>query len=245
MIWAIHGFTSGPSMWEKLAEIPASQCLTVLGHGPSSVASGEETFASEVARLAELLPEEATHLVGYSLGARLALAIALAQPTRFQELSLIGVTPGLRDPAERQIRREADQAWIDQLRDEGMEPFAKAWQAQSLWDSQAHLPEPLRVLQHRRRLERDPEQLAFALQSLGTGAMTPMWQELGTLHMPVQLIVGDQDLKYTKLAEAMLPHLPQGTVHRIAGTGHNPVLEAPAAISALLAKTASRASVAL
>lgn len=234
MIWAIHGFTGGSSSWSQIQEIPPSQCLTVLGHGPSSVAKGDESFADEVSRLAASLPASCDHLVGYSLGARLALAIALQDPQRIGKLSLIGVHPGLATKAERDARIALDSQWSEMLRRNGVQAFVDAWQALPLWASQQTLPSAMVTKQRELRLSHDAEQLACALDSLGTGQMKPMWHDLSRLHMPVQLIAGELDAKYLALANTMRSHLPKGEIKVIADAGHNPLLEAPEAIRGLL-----------
>jgi 2-succinyl-6-hydroxy-2,4-cyclohexadiene-1-carboxylate synthase len=235
MTWAIHGFTGSPAVWAGLEDIDSARCLTVLGHGPASVARGGESFAGEVSRLAALLPERCSHLVGYSLGARLALALALQDPTRIEKLTLIGVHPGLQSKAERSDRQRADQDWAQLLRNDGIEAFVDAWQALPLWKSQQALPPAGRAQQRMQRLQHDASQLAFALDALGTGSMPPMWNQLAQLTMPVQLIVGAQDQKYQALAMQMLPHLAQGEIEIIDAAGHNPVLENPQALARLLA----------
>lgn len=245
MIWALHGFTGGPGVWKGLDAVPSSQCPTVLGHGSESVALGDESFKSEVSRLADQLPACAVHLVGYSLGARLALAIAIQNPTRIERLSLIGVHPGLLDEAARLHRVEADREWVKRLRDEGIESFVDAWQKLPLWQSQLELPRAQLDEQRGQRLRHDPLQLALAMECLGTGVMPPMWENLSALTMPVQLIVGQRDAKFLEIAGAMLPRLAQGKLDVVEGAGHNPVLENPSALARLLLSGSRSSRVAL
>jgi 2-succinyl-6-hydroxy-2,4-cyclohexadiene-1-carboxylate synthase len=244
VISAIHGFTGGPDFWRTLKGVGEMQRLTVLGHGPLSFARGDETFADEVDRLASLLPPHCEHLLGYSLGARLSLAIAAKHPHRIGKLTLIGVHPGLASEVERETRIQSDRRWIDMLQTQGIEDFVHAWQALPMWQSQQDLPDEPQAQQRRQRLSHDATQLARALQSLGTGAMPPMWQELSRLTMPVSLLVGSRDHKYQEIAESMLSLLPQGRLTIIDEAGHNPVLEQPAVVGKLLAN-ASPVEVAL
>jgi 2-succinyl-6-hydroxy-2,4-cyclohexadiene-1-carboxylate synthase len=245
MIWALHGFTGGPRVWDSLDALQSAQCLTVLGHGRESVAQGHESFPSEVSRLADQLPAGAVHLVGYSLGARLALAIAIQNPARVERLSLIGVHPGFRDEVARDHRVQADRQWGKRLRDEGIESFVDAWQELPLWQSQMELPQAQRDEQREQRLQHDPLQLALAIECLGTGVMPPMWENLSALAMPVQLIVGQRDTKLLEIAQSMLPHLAQGQLDVVEGAGHNPVLENPAACNRLLLAPSCPSRVAL
>jgi 2-succinyl-6-hydroxy-2,4-cyclohexadiene-1-carboxylate synthase len=233
MIAAIHGFTGSPELWRGLAL--DLQALTVLGHGPSAPAQGDETFASEVERLAAHLPERGTDLVGYSLGARLSLAIAIRYPDRIASLSLIGVHPGLPTEGEQRARRAADQRWIERLQTEGIESFVSAWESLPMWRSQQALPEAVLERQRQERLGQDPQQLAHALGALGTGVMPPMWEALSSLTVPVHLIVGEGDDKFLAIAESMLSRLSDGRMSVVPGSGHNPVLENPEFLRQLLA----------
>lgn len=235
MISAIHGFTGSPDSWRVLDAPAPTQALTVLGHGPGAKALGTETFADEVDRLASQLPPHCEHLLGYSLGARLSLAMAIGEPERYGALTLIGVNPGLLDEAGREATIQADRSWIEILHTQGIEAFVDAWQALPLWESQQALPASRQEQQRDLRLRHDASQLALALQALGTGVMPPMWQELSRLPMPVTLVVGALDQKYLDIAEAMLTRLPRGRLIVIEEAGHNPLLERPAALRKLLA----------
>lgn len=230
MIVAVHGFTGSPALFSGLP----CHGLTVLGHGPSARASGPVGFADEVDRLASELPEKAVHLVGYSLGARLCLALALRHPHKVSQLTLVGGSPGLRSEEARAQRRSADAIWSSMLREEGIEKFVDAWQALPLWRSQRALPAERLQRQRQERLSHDASQLALALDSLGTGAMPSLWSQLPGLDVPVHLLVGALDSKYLDINREMATLLPHATLHVIEGSGHNPLLEQPEAAFRLL-----------
>jgi len=229
VIVALHGFTSGPAMWGDTGW----HAPTLLGHGDTVIATGNETFGGEIERLANALPSAAVHLVGYSMGARLALALALAYPSRVQRLSLIGVSPGLPDAGSRSERVRADAKWCALLRRDGIAAFVDRWQALPMWNSQESLSQAQRASLRQQRLTHEPEQLARAIEILGTGTMPTMWDLLSSdaLPMPIQLIAGALDLKYIEIAQRMQRQLPHSTLHLIPNAGHNPVLEQPKVLS--------------
>ena len=121
MIVLLHGFTGAPDVWD-----PVTACLggptvaeTLAGHHADLLEPGG--FADEVLRLrARLAGRAPVHLVGYSMGARLALALSLAAPAWVRRLTLIGVNPGLEDDAARAARVAADEAWARLLETEGI-----------------------------------------------------------------------------------------------------------------------------
>lgn len=234
MIVAIHGFTGHPSLF---ADLPCAS-LPLLGHGPDAITDDPVPFHSEVDRLAALLPETPVHLVGYSLGGRLSLALALRHPERVRKLSLISASPGLKSESERFERQQADARWSRLLREVGITAFVDAWEALPLWRSQLGLSEETKARQRQQRLAHDAMQLALALDSLGLGVMPNLWPELSNLRIPVQLIVGSLDDKFYDIAKRMAEQLRKPSLRVIAGSGHNPLLEKPKRVRALLQEEA-------
>jgi 2-succinyl-6-hydroxy-2,4-cyclohexadiene-1-carboxylate synthase len=235
----LHGFTQRPESFLALASSlgpgTAALALELPGHG-GDLASDQERFEDAVAALAAPIRAlgEPVHLVGYSLGARLALGLLLAHPASFARATLIGVHPGLEDDAERERRRADDRALASLLRDQGLEAFLARWEALPLWGTQGSLPDEAQAAQRAWRRSHHPAGLARSLETVGLAEMPSAWPRLGELAMPVQLAAGERDAKFRALAERMLPHLPSGTLAVVPGAGHNVPLEAPAALAALL-----------
>jgi 2-succinyl-6-hydroxy-2,4-cyclohexadiene-1-carboxylate synthase len=168
------------------------------------------------------------------MGARLALALAVHAPQRVSSLVLIGGSPGLPDENQRRERRERDRIWCQMLLDEGIEVFARRWQEQPLWRSQARLPAEVQQTQQEIRLAHDPRQLALALQVLGLAEMPDLWPQLPGLAIPMTLVTGQLDRKFTAIADAMAAKMPAARHLEVADTGHNVVLERPDLIRELV-----------
>ena len=166
-------------------------------------------------------------LVGYSLGARVGLGLVCRYRERFRRVTLVGVNPGLADGDDRRARRDSDAAWARRLEDEGLDAFVQAWSAQPLFATQDDLDQRTGARQASIRSKQKPEWLARSLRVLGLAEMPSYWDALADLTMPVELVVGEKDLKFTKLAEQMLERLPLGQLTVVAGVGHNVLLEAP------------------
>ena len=71
-------------------------------------ATGCERCVEDLIAILDALAVERTHLLGYSMGGRVALAAAIAHPERIASLILESASPGLADAAERQARIASD-----------------------------------------------------------------------------------------------------------------------------------------
>jgi 2-succinyl-6-hydroxy-2,4-cyclohexadiene-1-carboxylate synthase len=218
----LHGFTQTGRSWAPLiAELRGRyRCFApdLPGHGDAE-GRRPATFDAVAAYVAALKLERFT-LAGYSMGGRLALDVALRHPARVERLVLIGASPGIAADAERAERRRADLALADRIEAIGLEPFVDEWGAQPLFANQ---PRGVAALAREDRLRSTAPGLAAALRGMGTGAMTPLWDRLGELAMPVTWVVGEHDAKFRALA-------PESAVV-IPGAGHAAHLEAPEAVA--------------
>ena len=177
-------------------------------------------------------------LVGYSMGGRIALAVALAHVERVEALVLVGTTPGIADPVEREARAREDVALAEEIESSTIEAFAERWGRNPLFKGQAP-----QVAERARedRLRNHSEGLAAALRGVGQGACEPVWGRLGELRMPVLLIVGERDGRYRKLAERMAVAIPSAELLIVPATGHAVHLEAPEIVAQAIAQAASQA----
>ncbi len=234
----LHGFTNTGASWEDvIAALPGSyhpQAPDLRGHGSASGARPVD-LAAVLAEIDALAPERFT-LVGYSQGGRIALHAALAPALRgrIERLVLIGASPGLADPAERAARREADEALAAWAQTVTIEQFVSRWaQTPVLADQSASV----RAAVFADRLRNTTDGLAAALRGLGTGTLASLWDRLGEITPPVELIVGERDAKFRATAERMVEGLPDARLHLVAGAGHAVHLEDPWTVAALIVAT--------
>ena len=225
----LHGFTGTAAAWDQVA--PGTG-LAISGHAPELPVPPGWCFGDEVARLAgaiEAAGPTPVHLVGYSLGGRLALSLALARPDLIARLSLISTHPGLDDgdARGRSERRAADQSWCGLLERHGIAAFVSAWEEQPLWHSQRRLPPAVLAAQRSARLAHDPAQLAAAMRALGLAAMPSTWPRLPALARPTTFITGSLDPRYTELSCRAARLIAGARTTVIEDAGHNLVLERP------------------
>jgi 2-succinyl-6-hydroxy-2,4-cyclohexadiene-1-carboxylate synthase len=233
-IVCLHGFTHTGASWDPvvaaLGERYRALAPDIRGHGASSDLEPVSLGAvlGDVARLA---PERFA-LVGYSMGGRIALHAALAFGARIERLVLIGASPGLADAEERMARRAADEQLADQIERSSIDEFAERWAQTPVLAGQ---PPGVLSAVHADRLRNQPVGLARALRGMGTGALSPLWDRLGAVGMPVALVVGERDEKFGAIAAEMAAALPDADVVVVPGAGHAVHLEAPGAVAAVIA----------
>jgi 2-succinyl-6-hydroxy-2,4-cyclohexadiene-1-carboxylate synthase len=236
----LHGFTHTGASWApvlaELGERYRGIVPDLRGHG---AASNREpvTLEAVLGDLDALAPDRFA-LVGYSMGGRLALHVALAYPGRVERLVLIGASPGIGDQAGREARSRADEELAEELEHLSIEEFADRWEAIPVLAGQ-----PAEVLATVRadRLRSSPAGLARALRGLGTGVLPSLWDRLSELEMPVTLIVGERDRKFQEIAEQMGRELPHAEVVVVAGAGHAVHLEAPRRVAEVIRGEPDRA----
>jgi 2-succinyl-6-hydroxy-2,4-cyclohexadiene-1-carboxylate synthase len=231
----LHGFSGTHRSWDGvMAQLSPERYrplgLDLPGHGSFADAERPFTFAGCVDHVLARAPERFA-LCGYSLGGRVALHVALAaHASRVTRLVLVSTTAGIEDAAERAERSAADHRLADELERVPFEDFIERWRTQPLFaDEPPEVGELAREDQRRNR----PDALAAVLRGIGSGEMTPLWDRLGELTMPITVLVGDRDVKFRALGRRMVELLPDGELTVVSG-GHGLPLENPGAVARAL-----------
>ncbi len=235
VIVALHGFTGGGGDFAPLAEaLPEYKWVTptLPGHAPDLTAKGASgddcTLAASLRFLEGVVtqqPGTPLILLGYSLGGRLALRYALAQPGRLAALVLIGASPGIENAEERASRRVDDEKLAEKILRDGTPAFIADWQNRPLIASQKNLPAAWRAEMQERRLRLRKEGLAASLRGFGQGAVEPVLHQMSKLKMPVLLCSGAEDEKYIEATRAMHAHCPSSELSIVPQAGHLAHLE--------------------
>ena len=202
-----------------------SLCLDAPGHGNNT--NGVRSLPQCADDIAAAM--QPGLLVGYSMGARMALHVALQHPHMVSQLVLISGTPGLATEAERTARRQSDNDLAERIETIGLSAFLDEWLALPIF-----LGLDEKTNQREDRLRNTAKGLADSLRYAGTGAQESQWSNLQQLSMPVHLIVGEHDEKFTAIAQEMKPLISTSEMTVVANAGHTVHLENPTATAQLL-----------
>src|SRR6266581_7086151 len=208
------------------------------GHGATQTRRGApcsmEACAADLETLWDELGVEQTHLVGYSMGGRLALHIAARKPERLLSLLTIGAHAGLEEDA-RVGRQLGDEALAQRIENDGLEPFVKYWSALPLFAGLERRG-PAFVAQLRaERMNNTVAGLACSLRGMGAGMMQPVWDDLARLTVPSTFVAGQLDHGYVASARRLAAVVPNGRVEVVLRSGHAVHQERPEAFARVLA----------
>ncbi len=195
----LHGFMGSSGDWQDTIATLDGRCrclaVDLPGHG-DSVGLLREAYTTEgairtVLDLLDKLDIGPPMIIGYSMGGRLALYLALRHPERCAGLFLESASPGIESAAERRARREADEEWARRLQ-EDFGTFLADWYRQPPFASLAR-HEGLVEAMIEARARNDPGELARSLRGMGPGRGLSLWGVLAGIRVPALAVAGDLD----------------------------------------------------
>lgn len=233
----LHGFMGSGAIFEEFANELLSNitkdyrviALDIIGHGHSEGAEMHYRFSTQeqVADLRSFIERMSDHpvvLMGYSMGARLALSLALRYPKLLVGLILESGSFGIIDPTEAQTRQSLDGHRADELRANYSE-FVHQWNRMPLFSTKHSKPLPKKYTTIQR--EQDPYWMANSLLGFGSGTMPCVHDQLCSLDTPTQLLVGGDDTKFIAINQRMHQQIPNSYLSIIRESGHRVHNDAP------------------
>jgi 2-succinyl-6-hydroxy-2,4-cyclohexadiene-1-carboxylate synthase len=217
----IPGFTQTAGAWKPIIDIldPPVDCRAV-------DVPNDGDFGSTAASIGAMAGKGV--FVGYSMGGRLALQLAIDRPDLVDGLVLVSAGPGIADHAARRRRYLADIALADRVEMHGRETFLDEWLAQPIFDG-------IDVVHARRHRLPTAQAIASQLRRLGQGIQPPLWNRLAELEMPVVSVVGERDPKYVGIATEMLAAIGMNAaIEIIPDCSHAVPLEWPGAVATVV-----------
>ncbi len=230
----LHGFMGSSADWASIVQALGDEFYSLTidlpGHG-RSLDRPEEAYSvlgatEAVVETLDATGVDACTFVGYSMGGRVALSLALRYPKRVERLVLESASPGLRTDAERAERRTVDAERAARIEDD-LEGFLVDWYRQPLFASLARHGLVEEMVQT--RSANDAGELARALRGMSPGRQASFWDRLGDLDAPTLVLTGALDDKYTTITDKAAARIEAARRVVIPKGGHNVHAERPAA----------------
>ncbi len=221
----VHGFTQTGKSWVTAALAIGDSTNTFVDapdHGESQgISLSLQETGNELADIAF-----GKVLIGYSMGARMALHAVVQHPYAMTGLVLVSGTPGIEDDSERAARVQADEELASRIESIGTPAFLQEWIRQPLFAKSKFSNEEIQD-----RSRNTPASLATSLRKCGTGQQEPLWSQLQEINIPVLLICGARDEKFKGIAKRMNQAITNSTLRVLDKAGHNAHLDQPEAFA--------------
>lgn len=239
----LHGFLGDKKEWQPLMPVLSQHfyciCIDLPGHGESealpqqiSNSDMEQTLepngftqcSSLIIKTLKRLDIEQFHLLGYSLGGRIALHLAQLAPKALLSLTLESAHPGLLTKQERQLRVQTDQTWTERLQQLEFKHFLSLWYQQAVFSD---LSEPQRRQLITARSGNNADRLLALFQLTSLAKQQDLRHIPATLNCPCYYFVGELDGKFRQLITSWSQQTCSPQVITIADAGHNAHFSAP------------------
>lgn len=222
----LHGFTGSTKTWDYFVDQYQDDFEIIVvdlpGHGKTNTGTPRsmEACSKDLRQLLLHLGLTSVHLVGYSMGGRTALTLAMLYPDYVASLILESASPGLESAQERRDRMAHDEQLAQTIERDGLEAFVNFWEAIPLFQTQKKLPVDVRQAIRAERLSQIESGLAQSLRSMGTGIQPSWWEQLQALTIPVLLVVGELDKKFVNINKKLENRMPTGYLVIVENAGH-------------------------
>lgn len=221
----VHGFTQTGNSWTIAAQAIGGSTNTFVDAPDHGASQGVSLSLQETGdELADIAFGKV--LVGYSMGARMALHAAIQHPYAMIGLVLVSGTAGIEDDSERAARIQADEALASRIEKIGTSAFIHEWIRQPLFAKSTFSEDEIRD-----RCRNTPASLASSLRKCGTGQQESLWSQLEEIRIPVLLICGNRDEKFLEIAKRMHQLIPDSALRILDKAGHNAHLDQPEAFA--------------
>jgi 2-succinyl-6-hydroxy-2,4-cyclohexadiene-1-carboxylate synthase len=217
----LHGFTQTGRLWGRFGDLLSHEhtlvAIDLPGHGGSDSVRADLPATADLVRQAvtSAIGPEPCDVLGYSLGARVALHVVTGTGLAVRSLVTIGATGGIEDPAVRQRRKQADDATAAALETSGdVDGFIARWVSGPMF---ARLADAAQAEERRRN---SAAGLASSLRLAGTGSQEPLWDRMRGLAVPLLALAGTDDTRFGAHALRLARSAQHGVATLVPGGGH-------------------------
>jgi 3-oxoadipate enol-lactonase len=216
----VHGVGGNRHHWDRQVEFLSrsfkATAWDARGYGDSDDYEGplrfDADFSADVLRVLEHFGEKKLHLVGLSMGGRIARNFALRHPERLHSVTLANTSAGIDAMTPEQVKK-----FVEERRNRTPETM------RALIGSRAD-PQAMEVLQQSVKALHKPMYLKTLEAIVAQDHRAPV----ESIRVPTLVIAGDEDTVYPKGATRNLAErIPGSTFVEFTGCGHLSNLEQP------------------
>jgi 3-oxoadipate enol-lactonase len=219
LVLFLHGIRGHRRNWDRqLAEFSGSYraaAWDARGYGDSDDYEGPlqfDHFTGDVLRVAEHFRAEKLHLVGLSMGGRIARNVALRYPERLHSLTLVSSTPGFDAMSTEEVRR-----FVTERKTTAPHLLGRLLGSRARPGAFDELLEGLSLLRDR-----------SYIKTLEASVAQDRGAPVERIRVPTLIIAGDEDCVYPPaLARQFAERIPGAELVMMPGVGHLPNIEQP------------------
>ncbi|MDC1067939.1 2-succinyl-6-hydroxy-2,4-cyclohexadiene-1-carboxylate synthase [Candidatus Kapabacteria bacterium] len=223
----LHGFMGSSSDWNYFADNLKTDYNILLidlpAHGESvNLDKNDYLFANIPNQISDILEIEkikSSHLVGYSMGGRIAIKCLINFPEIFEKVILESTTAGIESQHEREARKQNDKILGSKIVNSDFKEFLDSWYQLQLWGNIRNHKNYSGMINS--RLDNNLKELQKSLEKMGTGSQPSYWDSLKSIKNSIIYVSGNLDQKYTALANKFSDKLSYYKHEPLAGVGHN------------------------
>jgi 2-succinyl-6-hydroxy-2,4-cyclohexadiene-1-carboxylate synthase len=182
MVVALHGFLGAASDWDCFHGF---QGVDLSLYNSLKLSQFAEKFNHDFACKSKVL-------VGYSMGARLALHALINSPSAWKAAIIISGHPGLKSTHEKLARLKKDEYWLNRLATEKFDEIMSEWDAQTMFKKGFNFKRKEENASH--------SKIVQGLTYFSLGNQENVTETLSNLPMPILWIAGELDEKFKKIA---------------------------------------------
>lgn len=210
----LHGFWGQPGDWspvfQKLSLTESALAPDLYEPGPLDPRHPLKQWTGNFLNwLDKNAGAEPVQIVGYSMGARLALNAVVARPERFSRALLLSGAPVLPEGAD---RSEFENQWVQKFLTQPWQEIESAWDEQSIFQGSHKLP--------RRKSDALREVLGLSLTNWSPSLHPFGWAQVKALPASIEWAYGALDQKYMEMAKTLREEGVRGQIAIIPNAGH-------------------------
>ncbi len=233
----LHGFTGSLQTWSPFindwSQFFKLILVDIIGHGETDHPEEVDRYSMEhvvhdLKQILHTLNINKVHLLGYSMGGRVALSFSILYPEYVLSLILESSSPGLELEKERLARIDSDIVLAERIERAGIHEFVDYWEKIPLFSTQQQrLSVERKQAIRQERLGNSSSGLANSLRGMGTGVQPSWWDRLDRFQKPVLLLAGEDDQKFCVIGQKMHKLFPNSKILIIKDAGHAIHVEQP------------------